>query len=119
MNKRKEENPIEYNYLEKHCPELVIKHFGPSSFLRYFKSFFTYTNDRIEIEFEEFYTDAEKLRDDIVSYIQNEMHLTCETVDFNHYIIDGKQYILNVTHGISTPTGALMGQSTVLYREKI
>jgi hypothetical protein len=42
---------------------------------------------------------------------------TCEAVDFNHYIIEGKPYILNVTHGISTPTGALMGQSTVLYRE--
>jgi hypothetical protein len=116
MNKRKEENPIEYNYLEKHCPELLIKY---SSFLRYFKSFFTYTNDRFEIEFEDYYTDAEKLRNDILSYIQNEMHLTCEAKDFNHYIIDGKSYILNVTHGISTPTGSLGGQSTVLYREDI
>lgn len=110
--KEKELHPVEYNYLEKHNPYFITKNLN---FSRFLKRFYTKSNDVIRIEFDEFYTDAEKLRDDIVSYIRNEMHLYCEALDFNHFLIEGDRYVLNVTHG----SYRFNGQSTTLYREDI
>jgi hypothetical protein len=107
MTERKKElHPVEYNYIAKHNPYFMTKQLKPSHILN---SFFTKSDDVINIEFDEFYTDAEKLRDDIATYIQQEKHLYCEAIDLNHLLIDGKRYVLNVTHGITTPEGSLWG----------
>lgn len=110
--KEKEIHPVEYNYLEKHNPYFWTKRL---SFKNTIESFYKVRNNKINIEFEEYYTDAEKLRDDIVSYIRNEMPLYCEALDNHHFLIEGDRYVLNVTHGGSH----FNGQSTTLYREDI
>jgi hypothetical protein len=115
-NKKMEFHPIEYNFVEKYNPYFFTKQIKLSRILR---SIYTKSNDTINIEFDEYYRDAVKLRDDIVSYIRNEKHLYCEALDFNHFLIDGKPYVLNVTHGIASPGGGFFGQSTILYKEDI
>jgi hypothetical protein len=113
MLNKEEKHPVEYNYIEKHYPLALAKQITISSILKKLKT----NNDTIKIEFDDYYTDAEKLRDDIVLYIRNEKQMECEAVDFNHFIINGERFILNVTHGIHSPGGNFIGQSTTLYKE--
>ncbi|MEQ2528744.1 hypothetical protein WMO40_18880 [Bacillaceae bacterium CLA-AA-H227] len=101
-------HPVEYNYIPKHNP-----YFSAKIVTLNFKK----NNSIIRIEFDNYYDDAEKLRDDIVAYIRNEKGLACEAIDVNHYLIGGERYVLNVSRTEGVFDGS-SGQSTILYREE-
>jgi hypothetical protein len=102
---KKEIYPIEYNYAAKHDP-----YFGAK--LLTFKK-----GAKIHIYLEDFYDDAEKLMNDIVAYIRNERHLYCEAIDLNHFLINGKRYVLNVTRNAMFSISS--GQSIILYKKEM
>jgi hypothetical protein len=114
FKKKKVLNPVEYYYIQKHNPYFFNKKMTLSNIL---KAFFLKSNNMIEIKFEEFYTDADMLRDDIVKYIRNEKHQFCEAIDLNHFLIDGKRYVLNVGRGGSEDEWGYVPQTTCLYLE--
>jgi len=57
--KKSEKHAIEYHFIEKHYPYFFVKRYNLTGIL---KSFHTQSNDTIHIEFDEVYTDADKLR---------------------------------------------------------